>query len=288
MLWIILSLLTAFFHSSKDLLSKRVLQGVNEYVVVFGTNLFALPLLLYITSLETAPIILPQFLTTLLLAGFIDSCGTLLYLKGIKASDLSLSVPLMNFTPVFMLLTSPLLIGEFPNLGGILGMLLIVIGAWTLHIHRFKEGFFVPLRALLHEPGPRFLIFVALLWSINANIHKIGIGQSSPMYYTSALVGVRVLFLSLAMLVHSRANVSTFLQTFPRLIPLGILNALVFACQMTAMNLALVAYVISLKRLSVVFSVFFGALLFQEERMRARVVSSLVMLLGAVIITLVA
>ena len=98
------------------------------------------------------------------------------YMKAIKASDLSITVPMLTFSPLFLLITSPLTLGEFPNLFGLFGILFIVAGSYMLNIKQRKEGWLVPFKALLSQNGPKFMLIVAFLWSISANFDKIGEG----------------------------------------------------------------------------------------------------------------
>jgi len=55
---------------------------------------------------------------------------------------------------------------------------------------------------------------------------------------------------------------------------------------MLAINLTLVAYVISIKRLSIIFSVIFGFLLFKEKGFKERLTGAIIMVLGVILITL--
>ena len=43
------------------------------------------------------------------------------------------------------------------------------------------------MRALLEERGPRLMLLVALIWSVSANIDKIGVRHSSPLLWAAAL-----------------------------------------------------------------------------------------------------
>jgi len=55
---------------------------------------------------------------------------------------------------------------------------------------------------------------------------------------------------------------------------------------MTAINMTLVAYVISIKRTSVIMSVFWGYLIFKEKGLKERLFGSFLMIIGVVLITL--
>jgi uncharacterized membrane protein len=70
------------------------------------------------------------------------------------------------------------------------------------------------------------------------------------------------------------------------LILIGLFAALAVSLQMIAISMTLVAYVISIKRVSILLSVLWGALLFGETGLRERLVGTLLMLLGVIAVTL--
>lgn len=70
------------------------------------------------------------------------------------------------------------------------------------------------------------------------------------------------------------------------LIPIGLLSGTGLVCQMTAVSLTLVAYVISIKRISAIFGVIFGYLIFKEKGIKERLLGAIIMVLGVAIITL--
>jgi uncharacterized membrane protein len=69
------------------------------------------------------------------------------------------------------------------------------------------------------------------------------------------------------------------------LLPIGMASAFGLIFQMTAISMALVAYVISIKRTSAVISVLFGRLFFNEKSTRERLAGAMVMVLGVALIT---
>lgn len=95
------------------------------------------------------------FLIVLVIRGVLNAFVSVIYIKAIKISPLSLTLPMLTFTPIFLLLTSPLIVGEFPSIIGVLGIILIVLGAYTLNIKDVKKGFFSPFKSLVKEKGPK-------------------------------------------------------------------------------------------------------------------------------------
>ncbi len=285
-MWFFFSILTAFFESLKDVTSKKVLKEIDEYFVSwslrFFSSIFLIPVLFFIEIPELGK----SFFIALLSAGIIDSLTTVLYMKAIKYSDLSLSVPMLAFTPLFLLVSSPIMIGEFPNLSGLFGIAFIVAGSYVLNIQEKEKGYLGPIKVLLKEKGPKLMLIVAFIWGITSNIDKIGIRNSSPIFWTVALNFTITMLLSPIMVSKSKNSVSFIKKNFGFKILVGLFSALSGIFQMMAINIALVSYVISIKRTSIIMGVVFGYLIFKESNIKERLSGVLLMITGVFLITL--
>ncbi len=285
MTWFVFAFLTAFSESMKDVFSKKSLKNIDEYIVSWALRLFALPFLLPLVFIIEVPAFGRQFLIALFVSGSLNVLTTILYMKAIKYSDLSISVPMVTFTPLFLLLTSPLLVGEFPTPYGLAGVVLIVTGSYTLNLKERSKGYLDPFKALISEKGPKLMLIVAFLWSITSNIDKLGVQDSSPIFWAIA-VNVYISAVMFPFMIYkSRKNLNQIPLYAKALLPIGLFTALTVIFQMTALNLTLVAYVISIKRTSVIMSVFFGFLLFKEKGIKERLFGSVLMIAGVILIT---
>ena len=287
MIWFFLSLSTAVFEATKDLFSKKGLREIDEYLVAWGLRAFALPFLLPLLFFIPIPKVTSQFWWALFIGGGLNALTSILYMKAIKISPLSLTVPMLTFTPLFLLLTSPIILGEFPGIFGIIGVLLIVFGSYLLNIQVMKNGYLAPFKALIKEKGPILMLIVAFIWSITSNIDKIGVLNSSPIFWA---ISINIfLFFTLLFIVSLKSKVNLkrqILQNTKVLFPIGLFSALALICQMTAIKMALVAFVISIKRTSTIFSSLYGFFIFKEPFLKLRLVGILIMVLGVFLIAL--
>lgn len=285
MLWVALALTTAFCEALKDVAMKQSLRSLPAPVVAWVWVVFALPVLAGAATLTGIPELGEHFWPLLLIGGSINTLAFSLYAQALQDSDLSTSVPMIAFTPLFLLITSPLIVGEFPGGWGLVGVVMIVAGSYVLHIQQRHNGLLAPFRALLRERGPRLVLVVALLWSIGATVDKVGISQSSPFYWvTSVQLFIAVGLTPLVLLrVRNMGDVGGNLRW---LLLMSFFSAMVALAQMQAITLTLVAYVIAIKRINIVLSVLFGALFFQEQGWRERLLGVAIMLLGVCCITL--
>jgi len=285
-MWLFLAFLTALSEALKDVFSKYSLKNSHPLLVAFSMRLFALPFLLPLLLFIDIPGLGANFWPALVVGGSMNILITILYLKAIQHSDLSLTVPMVTFTPLFLLITSPLIVGELPNMTGIAGVLCIVMGSYFLQFQSRSKGFLAPFKSLVSEKGPRLMLLVAFLWSITANIDKVGIQNSSPIFWVisvSSFLFVGMLPLVLWKIPSQLPQIKTYL---PALFPVGLFTALTLIFQMHAIQMTMVAYVISVKRTSALMVVVFGALLFKESGFKNRILAVSLMVMGVILISL--
>jgi drug/metabolite transporter (DMT)-like permease len=291
MVWLILAILTAFFESLKDVKSKQSLVYLDEYWVTWATQVIAVICLLPMLWINGIPTIQPGFWPALIIGGSLNVVAFLLYIQAIKAADLSLTVPLIALTPLFMLVTSPIIVGEFPGPTDAIGVIMIVIGSYILNLqprNHTPRDFWAPLRSLLANPGCRKMLMVAGMWSITANMDKVGVANSSPFFWSVALFAFVAAGIT-PILIWRRSSSSPLRQVWPhwRLLALaGAFSAAAIGFQMVAITLAPVTQVIAVKRMSSLISILFGYFLFGEKNIRSRLTGGIVMIAGVVVITL--
>lgn len=287
MLGFVLALGTAVSESLKDIASKYNLHHIDEYVAAFSMHL--------VQSLLLFPLIVwfgfesmsPRFLWTLLISTLLQLWVILLYFKAIKRSKISVTVPLITLTPLFMLITSPVMLGQFPTTVGLAGIIMIVVGTYISNISGDMNNFVEPFTALYKNQGARYMLLVAFIWSITSNLDKIGVEETSPLYWAFAKDFVILLYLVPILLVKSK---KPWQQTRERIRPLFSVGFFRFAsvvAQMYAIELILVPYVIAIKRASTAFVILF-AFFYMNERInfRNRMIGIIIILAGLFVIAI--
>ncbi|MEG4228011.1 EamA family transporter [Microcoleus sp. N9_B2] len=286
MTWLIFGILTAFFEAVKDVFGKQNLKKSDEYVVAWSLSFFSVIFLIPWVFSTEIPALNSQFWLALLIGGSINAVTALLYIKALKVSDLSLTVPLLALTPLFMLVTSPLIVGEYPQFFDYIGILLIVAGSYLLNIKDKSKGYLAPFKALLDEPGSKLMLIVAFLWSIAGNFDKIGVTNSHPIFWVFSLFGTMSVLL-LPVLLHKTPNPGRqIFKQLPMLAAMGFFNAIGIIFQMQALTLTLVVQVIAIKRTSVLMGVLFGHFIFKEKDIQQRLLGAGIMILGVLFISL--
>ena len=284
--WVSLSLASAFLLATSDALAKKAVQDENEYLVAWFRLLFTLPVLIITLVLTPWPVLDKDFYQAFFIALPVELITIILYVKALKLSPLSLTVPFLSLTPVFLISISYLLLGEKVSLIGALGILLIAAGGYILNIDTVRRGLFEPVRSIVRDKGALLMIAVALLYGITSSMGKMAITHSSPLFFgASYFIALSIAFLPIALL-KGRGSAKEFIRSgkYKRLFFPGVCYALMVVTHMEALSLTKVAYMISVKRTSLLMSVIYGYLLFQEGNSRGRFLGAFLMFTGFVLV----
>ena len=287
MAWVFLAFLSASFAALRNLLAKHKLEDLSEYVIAWSSRFFSLTLFLPLLLVSEKPSLGNQFPVVFFVTLIIQILANLLYFKALKASALSLTAPMISFTPLFLLVTYPLIVNEFPSSSDLLGIFLIVAGSYLLNLEKRQQGFFSPFFALVKDKGTRLMLVVAVLWSILANFNKLGVANSSTIFWASATSTAVSLALFSIMLSQSPTNLLKQISTnFGCLFLNGILQGLIVLCTLKAFELTLVANVVATKRISILLSVLLGHWFLGEQGLQQRLTGTAIMFVGVSLITL--
>lgn len=280
MVWFWLCLVTALTQAVKDVCLKRCLFRMDVGLVVWGYCLSSAVFFWLDVAMAPRPALGPHFWLLLAVGGVLGAVTFVLYGLALNRGDLSLTLPMLAFTPLFLLVTSPLTLGEFPGPGGLLGVLCVVAGSYVLNLRERRFGFWAPVRALWTDPGARLMLVVAALWSLGANFDKLGVQASSPSFWIASVYTVTAVALLPGVFRAGRGILGRMRRAPGLIVASGLLEAVGLLCQMHALTMTLVPYVITVKRLSVIFGVVLGALVFREPDVAHRLPGAMLMVLG--------
>lgn len=284
MVWFLFAILGALSDATYYASIKKLVKELDQYVLASGVFLSASVVLFLISYVVGLPAIGPGFYSAVLVTVILNIASAILYFKALKVTDLSLAMPMVAFTPVFLIFTSFVLLNEFPTLYGMAGIFLIVLGSYVLNTGKNKAGLLDPFKEIIRNKGILFMLFVAFLYSISSNFDKIVVLNSDPVFGSSMvflMLGLSFLFISFA---KKREVVKAYRENAHKFILVGMVIAFVAIPINIAFTMAIVPYVISLKRLNILFSVLYGGLLFKEKDIAKRLFGALLMVVGTILI----
>lgn len=286
MLWLFLSLSTALTVATQDAWVKRQFSGHSAFEMAGFQFLYSLPPLGLVLAAIPVPPIGPDFGWTFLVSFPLNGVAFLLYMRAIRISPLSLTVPYLAFTPVFMILTGYLFLGEVPGPAGAAGIAVICAGGYTLNVDPRRFRLLEPIRAVFRESGSWTMLLVAFIYSFASVIGKRAILASSPLFFSLSFFVAFNGGMLLLLLVTKRVRFQTLAAQPVRGGVAGLLFFLHAVFHGWAISLTQAAYMIAVKRLSIVFSVGYGKFVFREQNLAFRFSGALLMVAGTVLIAL--
>lgn len=287
-MWALLALGAAVLTSFNPILYKRMLKDAEPIIVVWGSTFLSLPLLGLFTFALTSQI---PTLDWLFAVGVIGSASLnviahLASTRALKLADASLVTPLLIFSPVFTLLISAVFLSETPSTRGLLGVGLVLIGAYWLN-RSSDTGWVTPFKSLAFTPGVTLVLLAGLLWAITPLFEKTAIlhtNPESPRFAAFAATTLLTIILTPAVIVRGKSAIVKLSLHRRELILAGLIAGVAPVLGYTAFSLGLVGYVTTLFKLSTLMTVIWSFLFLKESGLAQRLPGSLVMVIGAILI----
>ena len=330
MLGLILSTFDAIAMAFTDAARKKVLDKgadaglVSVWCKIISCILFGIVILLLALFWKAEPRMpdigarfgvstFTAFLIYITINAILEGTAILLNLKALQVSPISYCIPFMALTPVFLLPAGVIFLDESVSGGMIVGVSLVVVGSLVVNRQLFAKGPLEPLRAILREPGSRYMVIVAALltvtnllakWFLVSDGGAVTFADKMQLALTLSVgkcVMLAVFFIALVILNQgirragskSPAAIARSVAAIPwtgvlRQSPLwllmaGVLEALVLVLMLVAMQFAVAAVVVSIKRSAVIWSVLLGWLMFKERNIGDRLIASAVMAAGVLV-----
>lgn len=216
-----------------------------------------------------------EILINVLIMGFLGALGNYFIIKALSLGDLSAIAPINSYKPIVAMIIGFLYLKEIPSLIALGGIALIIFG--TYFVLGIKSQNKIDSKAILYR-------VLALIFSGTEAIFIkkiILLSGVTNAFFLWAFSGLLFSFLFLAISRH-KPQIKSHKHQLLLVLAVGIMQYstnYVFA----RMN---VSYALALFQLSTILSVFLGANLFKEENFKEKLIGSIIMAIGAVVIIL--
>lgn len=280
MIWQLYALISAFSIGFKRIIDAYVLKTEDHiaysWFATFLTSIFFMILLIIIGDI-TIPTSLYAW-TLALVAGILWTLITVLGFKSYQLTPLSLREPLSRVDVLFLLAFSVLLLNEALTIMKVLGTGFIFIGLIILTGQR-KKAF-----GRLTDKGVKLTLLVAVFHGLVSVVDKQAVVFFLPAFYgflEYALVPIYLMPLA----VKNSVKIKKIIIN-KKYVPIigSVLSVISYYTKLHASILTDVSNVFPVIQLSTVISVLGGFLFFKEEEFKSRIVGSIIMIVGSIII----
>ncbi len=277
-LWIGYAILSGMFVSLRELYIKKYIKQSPE-IISFTTRFYG-SLIFVIIAFRGNIIItdIPVFMGITFITVIVTAVATLFRLKLIKEEDLSLTTPWLGFIPIFVVLWSILLYHELPSTFALFGIVMVCAGAFIIN----HQGSRIRV-----SKSSIWMILIAIMLGFTTSLDKLAIGASSAITYSL----LWTIASALLMFGIARTKTRRVLIVDKHLVFQALLWVIEFLMQMLAVqNISQTAsgqtYVKTLTMLNIVITTVLSSILFREKERRKRILSAVLIFVGAVIVIL--
>ncbi len=283
---IILALGVAVLKGVQSVYQRKNSLETDEFITAWSSRVFGIPVLLAALLYTGIPDIDPMYLFLLVPQSLVIAFTSILIAKAYKESEASIVTPMFALSPLLVVGTSFLILGETLSMAGVFGVLLIALGTYVLKL-KDVETVLEPFKKLSEERGVQLIMIVILIYSITANTDKIGVNMTSPIIWPLSVYALSSVFMLPVMMRKSSDWKNQVKSSWKPLGLLGGLGGLSIILQMTAFEITPVTYVIAIKRFSIPLTVLISYILLEEkDGFPQKLAGSIIMVAGAVLINL--
>lgn len=261
-------------------------RGFNSLFVNFSTySLLGVGCLVYLPKIIDMQLS-TEFWMFAFLGGILGAFGNALLIKAFEKGDLSVLGPINSYKSIVSMIVGVFLLGEIPGIWGLLGVALIIGGSYFV-LDSTEESF---SWKLLKRKDIQYRIGAMVLGATEAIFIKKTILLSSVEVSFVTWCWIGALFSFLILLIFKvdlkqefrRIDISLFKKIILLVLCVGVMQ---FSTNYVFEHMV-VGYALSLFQLSVIVSVLFGYKIFNELGIRRKLIGSVIMILGSVVIIL--
>lgn len=281
-MWLIFSVLSAFFAGITSILAKVGIKNTNSNVATaIRTSIvlvFSWVMVIIVGSLGTITMIDFKTWIFLILSGFATGISWLCYFKALQIGDVNKVVPIDKSSIILTILFAFLFLHEKITLGKVIGVVLIAIGTFLMiQKKQYKE-----IKENKNRVWIMYAIFSAVFASLTAIFGKIGIdGVESNLgtaIRTSVVLLMAWILVLLAKQQHAIKDISKKEFLFIGLS--GLATGVSWICYYKALQEGITSIVVSIDKLSLAITILFSVIIFKEKLSLKSLIGLILMIIG--------
>lgn len=269
-------------------LKKTIDKTENKLLIYWLSTLIGLLLFfpIFIFYLIKNPISYSS-LIYLIVFGFFLALYMLFLTKTYSYHDLSLAYPLTKIIPFFTLLLGIFILKEQVSMNAFLGIFLILLGAYSIHLKNFSFKNFINPIISLKSKGSMFALLTAIISAFYGLVSKISLEVLNPVVFVYLGFFLSFLFYSLIFFFNKELlkNIKTEFKEYKKsIITIGLLDIFGYFLVLIALIGNKLSYIFALRQMSIIFAVLLGSKVLKEKYGNTRFISSIIILIGIILI----
>ncbi|OHD13658.1 MAG: hypothetical protein A2086_01055 [Spirochaetes bacterium GWD1_27_9] len=264
---------------------KITLKGANSLFIVTLTYLFLTIVMLPMLFFMPLKNINSNFWITIIITAVLDAIGNIFLVKSLKLTELSIFGILNSFKPVIATILAIFMLKEMPNLFGIIGISIIIIGSLILTYKKKinKDNFNLEkVKGIIYR-------FAGIFFSASGAVYiKKAIAYSTPeiSLFFWALFGLPFLTIPLILFFNKSIKINFEILKKQKInyFAIFVLYSLMQYFTILVFKRNFVGYSLAIFQLSSIISIIFGYKFFNEKNIIIKLISAFIMIGGALLI----
>jgi drug/metabolite transporter (DMT)-like permease len=279
---ILVGLVSAFTSSLKESIRKHVSSDFSSVEIGFLTQVYGAvvlaPFAIYFL-LQTQVTFTPGLIFALLVSAVGVVSSTYIYVEALRISDLSVTEPLRQMTPLLVALLEPLILKTAFSAEIFTAAILGALGSYVLVS---KNGLKDPLENIKNK-GALMAVLVAVIFAVLAIVKRFGSTSIEPLLFTyfSYILGL------IGFWIWKRRNGENMKrQDFIRIdvAAMGTVTAVGAVITIYAFSLISASVVVVVKQTSGILGILIGRRFFDEEAIIRKIIGALIVIAGVILV----
>lgn len=211
----------------------------------------------------------------------ISILSSVLFLESLKLSDLSLTIPLLSFTPLFSSIFSSIILNEDLVIEQYIGIFFIIFGTLILYSRKLNfYNIFFSVKIIVYDRGASYMLLVSLIWSLTPILDKVCFNYSSiPTHGLIQSFGMLIVLVFLS--PKNKTLTKILKKNFLILFLTIMVGVIATVLQFFAIKLTIVPIMETIKRTMGQFlSIIFGKIFFKEKFSIQKFIGIILMTIG--------
>lgn len=279
---VLLALVAALLSSLKGVARKYVSTDFTSVEIGYIGQVYGAVLILPFAVwryLEVGINLTPGILIALLVSTVVVLASTYLYIEALRITDISVTEPLRNTSPIFVALIEPLILAINFNVFILVAALLGSLGAYILVA---KDSIWTPIENMRNK-GALLSVLVAFILAIYSVAQRFGATNADPLLfiyltYITTLVGFWIW--------KRKESGTVELESYFRkdVFALGSVTALGVVAGVFAYSMISASEVTVVKQTSAIFGVIIGGRFFREDDLLRKLIGAVIIVLGVIMV----
>lgn len=270
-----------------DVVRKRLVERIPVGALAFWISVAQLPGYLVWAFFGRSFAVGSGYFVPGLLSMGLNLLANVLFLESVRRGPISVAIPVLSFTPVFVALSSIPLLDEHLSALQWLGVCIVSLG--SLFLTREPNQSLRPdllLLTFVRAPGVLPMMGVAVLWSLSPVLDKIALRHATVGVHGLLIALSGALGMAIYLLGRGQAKTLVLPKGSPRLVALGgLANVAALGLQLVSISAVMVSLFEAFKRaLGVLLALAIGALFFREHISLARLGAAGSMAVGVLLV----